>query len=294
MELLVTIKDLSLLNRLSTQYVDGVIFGCAFSSKYSFSIDEIRQISKFCDDAGLKKYISIDSMILEEDLGGLYRYFEIIKELNVDGIYFADLGVIPAARAYGLSDKLIYDPVTLLTNTLDINFYLAQGFGATLARELAYEEVLKIVEKFPNKIDMQVFGHLRMSYSKRKFLSNYFNQLEKEVELNGKNNLTLEEESRNYRLPIRETKYGTEIYTDYVLLMYREYITLRNYLKRAIVDSDFIKNEDAVIRVLKDLRTVTDENCDFLINRFIERNQDIMVDTGYLFKKTTDKKEEDE
>lgn len=294
MELLVTLKDLSLLNRIKKSYADGIIFGSAFSAKYSFDLDDLRQIARTCEIEGLKKYISIDSLILENELGSLYRYFEIIKELKVDGIYFADLGVIPAARAYGLLDKLIYDPITLLTNTLDINFYLSQGLGTVLARELTYEEVSKILEKFPGKIDMQVFGHLRMSYSKRKFLSNYFKQLGIEKDINDKNDLTLVEETREYRLPIRESKYGTEIYSDYCLLMYDEFIDLKKYIGRAIVDSDFIDNNETIIHVLKDLRKVSKENVEFLKSQFLEKNPDMVFDTGYLYRKTTDKKEEDE
>lgn len=294
MELLVTIKKLSLFNRISSQHVDGVIFGSAFSAKYSFSIDEIKEICKRCDELGLKKYVSIDALISESELGGLYRYFEIIKELNVNGIYFADLGVIPAARAYGLLNKLIYDPVTLLTNTLDINFYLAQGLGTVLSRELTYEEILKIVEKFPGKIDMQVFGHLRMSYSKRKFLSNYFHQLGLEKEINDKDDLTLVEETREYSLPIRESKYGTEIYTDYCLLMYKELNVLKKYLRRAIIDSDFINDNEMIVHTLKDCKKLSDENYEFLQNQLLKKNPYVMFNTGYLYQKTTDKKEDDE
>ena len=294
MELLIGIKSIGLLKHIKRKTADGVIFGSAFSSKYSFSYNDLKEIVAYCEVEGLKKYVSIDAMIMEDDLGSLYRYLEIIKGFDVDGIYFADLGIIPAARAYGLTDKLIYDPITLIASSPDAGFFLSQGLGTVLARELTYEEDKKILEKFKGKIDMQIFGHLRMSFSKRKFLSNYFKQLGEEKDINDKDNLSLVEETREYRLPIRETRYGTEIYTDYCLLMYKELVSLMPSIRRGIVDSDFINNDDLVIDVAKDIKKITSENVTFLLTKLLSDYPSVNFDTGYLYKKTVDKKEDNE
>lgn len=292
MEIVVTLKNINNLNKIRQSGADGIIYGGPFCLRFNYSIDELKIINNFCLTNNIKQYISIDSFIFEDDKVSLYEYFDLIKSFNVDGIYFSDLAIIEFAREYGLVDKLIYDPDTLLTNSLDIAFYLSKGIDCVLSRELTLEEVNKILTKLPRQIDMQVFGHLKMSYSKRKFLSNYFNHLNKDINVDGKRNLTLEEESRSYCLPIIEDKYGTRIYTDYILSMVEELVYLKDKIKRAIFDDTFIKENDLVFDVIKAARKVTRENIDFIIDDLNNKYPDINVSKGYLYNKTTLTKEE--
>ena len=74
---------------------------------------------------------------------------------------------------------------------------------------------------------MQVFGHLKMSYSRRKFLGNYFKHIGSDVDLTNKRDVLLVEENRDYSLPIIEDRYGTRIYTDYIFLMHERDFVLK-------------------------------------------------------------------
>lgn len=293
MELLISLNDINVLNRITNDLVDGVIFGCSFSMKYNYTNEEVLRINKECISKNLKRYISIDSFISESDLALLDAYMFFITVINPDGIYFSDLAVVDVAKRYGLDNRLIYDPVTLMTNFRDIGFYLDKGIDVCLARELTLEEITEIIKKYPYKLDMQVFGHLRMSYSKRKFLTNYFNEINKEIDYLDKDNISLVEESRNYKLPVKETKYGTNIYTDYVLLMYEEFVYLRSLCKRVIVDNEFISN-DVLFDVLRDFRRLNENNAEFLKESLIQRYPDYSFATGYLYQKTVNRKEENE
>lgn len=293
MELLVSLTKISILNKLNKDLADGVIFGHEFSLKYNYSNEEILRINKICLDKGLKRYVSIDAFVGENDLQTLDSYMFFLTRINPDGIYFSDMAVIEAAKRYNLVNRLIYDPVTLTTNSNDIDFYLDNGIDVCLARELTLEEIVEIIKEHPYQLDMQIFGHLRMSYSKRKFLTNYFNEINKDIEYIDKDNLTLVEESRNYKLPIKETKYGTCIYTDYVLMMYEEYVFLKSLCKRTIVDSEFL-DLDVLFDVLRDARRINPDNSEFLKNAFIQRHPEYTFSTGYLYQKTVNKKEENE
>lgn len=292
MEIVVTLKSLNNLNKIKQSGADGIIFGGPFSLNFDYSLDELNIINTFCLTNNIKRYISIDTFIFENDKVALYQYFELLKKLDVDGIYFADLGIIDISRDYGLSDRLIYDPNTLITNSLDAAFYLNKGIDVVLARELSLDEVKKILYKLPKQIDMQVFGHLRMSYSKRKFLSNYFKHLDINMNVENKKTLRLLEENRSYSLPIIEDKFGTRIYTDYILLMYEELIELSPYIKRAILDDTFIFENDLVFNIIKDIKRLTEENIKFLINNINNKYPNLNFSKGYLYKKTSLLKEE--
>ena len=291
MELLVTLSSIDNLSKMALCEVDGLVFGGPFSLRFNYSLNDIQKISDYCLEYGIKRYISIDTFVLEEDKVSLYDYFDFLKMLNPDGIYFTDLGVVSVADD-SLKDKLIYDPDTLITNSLDARFYLKQGIGVVLSRELSLEEVLKIAQNNVGEVDMQIFGHLKMSYSRRKFLSNYFKHINKEYDVCGKRSLKLVEENRDYALPIIEDKYGTRIYTDYILLMYKEFLDLKDLLRRVIVDDTFINDENLVFDVIRDIKRLSYENCNFIKDNLINKYKDETFSNGYLYQKTVMNKEE--
>ena len=291
MELLVTLRKKSLLDRLAP-IVDGVIIGRCFTSAYNYSLEEIRDIAEYCREYSLKCYIAMDNFISEDDLEMLDAYLAFIRELDVDGVYFHDLGVVERAIPYGLLPKLIYDGKTVLCNTLDTAFMLNLGIrSALISRELTLSEVRHIVQNNPHRVDMQIFGHLRMSYSRRKFLTNYFSQIGKEYDYLNKETLKLVEEKRDYALPIMEDDEGTMIYTDYIFEMFRELCELKDDLRAGIVETLFIEDDNLIVQICRDLSRLTPENKEFIRNNLIYNHPD-NYSTGYLYQKTNISKDE--
>ena len=291
MELLVTLRKKSLLDKIEP-IVDGVIIGRLLTSGYNYSLEEIRDIAGYCHENSLKCYIAIDNFISEDDLETLDAYLMFIRELDVAGIYYHDLCVLERAIPYGLLPKLIYDGKTVLCNTLDTAFMLSQGIqSAVISRELTLPEVRHIVEGNPRRVDIQIFGHLRMSYSRRKFLTNYFNEINKEYDYLNKETLKLVEEKRDYALPIMEDDQGTMIYTDYIFEMFRELCDLRNNLRAGIIDTLFIEDESLIVQICRDFARLTPENKEFIRNNMIYNHPD-NYSTGYLYQKTNISKDE--
>ena len=291
MELLVTLRKKALLDKIAP-IVDGVIIGRLFTSAYDYSLQEIKEIAEYCHENYLKCYIAMDNFISEDDLETLDAYLSFIRELDVSGIYFHDLGVMERAIPYGLLSRLIYDGKTVLCNTLDTAFILSQGIqSAVISRELTLSEVRHIVHNNSGKVDMQIFGHLRMSYSRRKFLTNYFNEIGKEYDYLNKDTLKLVEEKRDYALPIMEDDQGTMIYTDYIFEMFRELCELKDDLRAGIVDTLFIEDESLIVQICRDLARLTPENKEFIRNNLIYNHPD-NYSTGYLYQKTNISKDE--
>ena len=291
MELLVTLSSINNLSKFVLCDVDGIIFGGPFSLRFNYSLEEMEDISEYCKEYGLKRYVTIDSFISEEDKVLLYDYIDFLKKLDPDGIYFTDLGIISVVGD-NFKDKLIYDPDTLITNSLDSMFYLKQGIGVVLSRELNMDEVLKILNNNKNKVDMQVFGRLKLSYSRRKFLSNYFKHINKDYDVCGNHNLKLVEENRDYSLPIIEDKYGTRIYSDFILLIYKEFLDLKGLLKRAIIDDTLLGDDTLVFDVLRDIKRLSYENCDFIKDNLTNKYKYETFSSGYLYQKMLKKKED--
>ena len=293
MEIIVSLGKFDNLEKINKSVCEGLLYGGKFSLNFNYDNDQIQAISAYLAKRGLKSYIVMDAFIKEDQRVDLYDYLEFLKSLNPDGIYFTDLGVISAAKAVGIADKLIYDGGPLMTNALDASFYLEQGFGVVLARELCLDEIMALVKKLPYKLDMQVFGHLKMSYSKRKFLTNYFKEINKDINITGDKDIRLIEENREYALPIIEDRYGTRIYTDYVLLMYEELAYLRDYLKRLIVDDIFLEDTGIIYDVCRDIHHLNRENYSFLRDSLISKYADVNFSSGYLYQKTSKVKEDE-
>ncbi len=291
MELLVTLRKAQALEKI-LPYADGVITGSHFTTGYHLSPEEIAEAVKYCRTKGRKVYIVMDNFISEDEKMLMYDYLEFIDSLEVDGLYFHDLGIYSAARSSHLSSKLIYDGKTVMCNSLDSGFLLDRGIDSIMiSRELTLEEVSKILKNHSGKIDMQIFGHLRMSYSKRRFLSNYFRQIKKEYDYIGKESLSLVEEQREYRMPIVEDLNGTYIYTDYIFEMFNEIPDLRKYIKRGVVDTLFIEDENLICQVLRDYRRISAENSGFIRDSFMH-NHPGSYSSGYLYQKTNISKNE--
>ncbi len=290
MELLVTLRNKELLNRLSNR-ADGVLAGSLFAMSYNYSFEQMKDIFRYCLDHKLKFYVVMDSFISEDELEQLDEYMKMLADWNVDGIYFHDLSIMAVARRYNMVGKLIYDGMTVLCNSLETAFYLSKGINAcVISRELTYEEVKEIIANNPGKVDMQIFGHQRLSYSKRRFLSNYFKEIGVNYPYKNKETLTLIEEQRSYRMPIIEDDYGTRIYSDYVFETYDELPFLKKGLKRGIVDTLFMNNA-TVVKVLDDCRSIVEANKEML-------KKDLYADypenygSGFLYTKTNITKDE--
>ena len=291
MELLVTLRKRALLERI-LPLVDGVIIGRFFTASYHLGINEMRIINNYCKSNGKKVYVQIDNFISEDDMDELFDYLGFVKSLEPDGIYFHDLGMYEIAKQFDLSDKLIYDGKSVLCNSLDTRFLLNRGIDSVmLARELTFEEIRDIASNNPGKVDIQIFGHQRMSYSRRKFLKNYFREINKDYDYLNKETMYLIEEQRDYKMPIVEDKEGTFIYSDYIVDMFKEVSEIDTLIKRGVIDTLFIENDNLILQACRDFNRVNKENADFIRESF-RRSYPENYSSGYLYQKTNITKDE--
>lgn len=290
MELLVTLRNDKYIDKIKT-VCDGIIVGTLFTSGYSCSTDDLIKVKEFCRENRLKLYIQMENFISEDETKLAFDYLDFLNKLDVDGIYYHDLGVYEIASSLGMIGKLIYDGYTVLCNSLDVAYHASTGInGVKISNELTLDEVANILTNNPQVCDMQIFGHLRMSYSKRNFLKNYFKEINKEYDYFKRNTLYLVEEQRDYKMPIVEDESGTKIYTDYIFEMYRELSIVKPYLKRGIVDTLFI-DDDRIVQVLRDYKHITNDNSKFLFDS-LKANYPGSYASGYLYEKTNITKDE--
>ena len=283
MKKLVTLSNIDYLYKFNNN-IDGVIIGQqVFSNRFNhyFNNDELNTIIDICIKLNLEIYININDIIFEEDLNALEEYLLYINNLNINGILYNDISIYHLAKKYNFINKLIYNPDTLMSNSYDINTYLNKGLKSVMiSKEITLDEINYILNNCNNVLSMIIHGRLNMSYSKRHFINNYYDYLNKDYNLDNNLNLSLIEATREYKMPIIETNKGCSIYTDFTLESFNQLNDLSNNgLEYAIID-DIFMNEDEL------LDSIDVYNNKMNIEDFYNKYDNKNYSTGYYFQKT--------
>ena len=147
---------------------DSVYFGLKeFSARKSaenFSISDFRKIRRFAKERNRKIYITINTLIKDSELEGLFNTLKEIGKYGVDGIIVQDLGVMRMMKRY-FPSLSIHASTQLAVHT-DYGVKMLKEIGAervVLSRELSLNEIEKIRKDNPN-IELKVFIHGAMCY----------------------------------------------------------------------------------------------------------------------------------
>lgn len=222
-----TIEDIY---KLKQAGATSIIVGSDFfsvSNVADFKEDEIRQVKQICVDLHMQCYVLMNRFFMSHELKEVRRYLQFLKDLQVDGIYFTDMGIYYEAKQLGMESILIYNPDTMLTNHKDVQAYLNLGVKmGTISKEITLEDMVQIAHKVKGEMEVVIHGRLNMMHSKRMLLSNYMRFLKKDITIQNDKTLYLMEEHRDEHMPIFEDSQGTHIYTGFTLASFEEVVDL--------------------------------------------------------------------
>ena len=156
-------------------YLSGRIFGMRAAAD-NFSLEELREAVEYAHARGVKVYLTVNTMPRENEYPALRDYFQKLKNIDVDALIIADIGVLMLAREL-LPQKDIH--ISTQANTVSAATAIAwKSLGAkrvVLARELTLEEIKAIKLNIPQDLEIECFihGSMCVSYSGRCLLSNH-------------------------------------------------------------------------------------------------------------------------
>lgn len=208
------------------------------------------------------------------------------KDLNVL-YYITDLGLARILKENDLISKTIYDPVTMITNSLDAANYYDYGFNAiSLSNEITIKDLCKIISKTNVKVFYQVFGHRLMLHSRRKLVSLYGKKIGVDID---KSNMRIVEATRNDSYPIVENDRGTYIYRSYLISLLKELKDIN--LEYAYLESFNLKT-DIYIKVLDIFNKYI--NDEYTLNQALEHMALLNLDIkdGFSYQDSIYNKEE--
>ena len=157
-------------------YADAVYFGIADLSlrarTNSLTLKDIPKFVAKCHEYGIKAYMTINSVLYNDDIKKAEKLVKKAKEAEVDAIIVWDLAVIEIARKEKM--PFIISTQANVSNYKTAEFY--KNLGArrvVLARELTLKQIKEIKKKVNIEIETFVHGAMCVAISGRCILSAY-------------------------------------------------------------------------------------------------------------------------
>ena len=157
-------------------YLGGEAFGLRAKAK-NFTNEEIKEGIAFAHEHGVRVFITANILAHNEDLAGVEKYFEELKEIKPDALIISDPGVFAIAKRVLPEIEIHISTQANNTNYGTYLFWHQMGAKRVVsARELSLKEIREIRDHIPEDMEIESFIHGAMciSYSGRCLLSNYF------------------------------------------------------------------------------------------------------------------------
>ncbi|KAA6315145.1 putative protease YdcP, partial [termite gut metagenome] len=149
-------------------------------SSNSFTINDLHDIAQICDKNGLKSYLTLNTIIYDEDVTLMRTIIDAAKSAGISAVIAADVAVISYARQIGQEVHL--STQLNISNTEALKFYAQFADVVVLARELNLKQTAEIYRRIqeenicgPNgeliRIEMFCHGALCMAVSGKCYLS---------------------------------------------------------------------------------------------------------------------------
>ncbi len=149
-------------------------------SSNSFAIADIKEISERCKTAGIKAYITLNTVMYEHDMQLLRSILQEVKKQHIDAVIAADFAVIEYCSQ--LNIPLHVSTQANVSNIESVQFFSRYADVVVLARELTLKQVEHICKEIKRKkiqgpsgelvkIELFVHGALCMAISGKCYLS---------------------------------------------------------------------------------------------------------------------------
>lgn len=132
----------------------------------NFSINDLEKISQICKKAKVKSWVTLNTVVYDEEITDIKKILDKIKKIGIDGIIASDLGVIKMANEKKI--EVCVSTQMSVSNLETIKFLSKWVDRIVLARELNLEQIKKIVEGIKKEkiigpknklVEIEVFGH---------------------------------------------------------------------------------------------------------------------------------------
>lgn len=149
-------------------------------SSVNFTLDDLRNIAAICDEAGVKTYLTVNTIIYDSELDKCRAVIDAVKQSGISAIIASDIAAISYARSIGVEVHI--STQLNVTNIEAVRFFANFADVMVLARELNLDQVKAIHDTIEReqicgphgqlvRIEMFCHGALCMAVSGKCYLS---------------------------------------------------------------------------------------------------------------------------
>lgn len=149
-------------------------------SSVNFTLDDMRTIAAWCRERGLKSYLTVNTIIYEEDIDYMHQIVDAARASGISAIIASDMATILYARSIGVEVHI--STQVNVSNSEAMRHYAQWADVMVLARELNLSQVAaihRVIERdgvcgphgAPVRIEMFCHGALCMAVSGKCYLS---------------------------------------------------------------------------------------------------------------------------
>ncbi len=149
-------------------------------SASTFTIDDLREIAATCNEHGMKSYLTVNTIIYQEDLELMRQIIDAAHDADISAIIASDVAVMQYCRKVGVEVHL--STQLNISNVEALKFYAQFADVVVLARELRMEQVADIYRHIEEehicgpsgqlvRIEMFCHGALCMAISGKCYMS---------------------------------------------------------------------------------------------------------------------------
>ncbi len=156
-------------------YLSGNIFGMRAAAD-NFTVAELREAVDYAHERGVKVYLTVNTMPRENEYELLRNYFTELRDISVDAMIIADIGVLMLVREMLPNMEIHISTQANSVSSADCAAWYKLGARrVVLARELTLSEIKAIKANIPADLEIECFVHGSMciSYSGRCLLSGH-------------------------------------------------------------------------------------------------------------------------
>lgn len=107
-----------------------------------FTIDDLREIAETCNEAGIKTYLTVNTIIYDNDMETMHEICDAAHEAGITAVIASDVAVMAYCRQIGLEVHL--STQLNISNIEALRFYAQFADVVVLARELNMDQVAEI------------------------------------------------------------------------------------------------------------------------------------------------------
>lgn len=149
-------------------------------SSVNFTLDDLRNIASICGDAGVKTYLTVNTIIYDSELERCREVIRAVRDSGISAIIASDVAAIMYARSIGVEVHI--STQVNVSNIEAVRFYAQWADVMVLARELNMEQVAAIRDAIVRddirgphgdlvRLEMFCHGALCMAVSGKCYLS---------------------------------------------------------------------------------------------------------------------------